>query len=139
MVDAPAGGLGRGAWPDGRCPRGRKRRARGSAPPRPPPPPPAQGPHPGVTDLQAWRSGALPTSGSAAIWRIRARRCSPPPPRWDGDRGPPPRPAYIGVGNNLADPRAQVLTACSRLAQVPLIRLVLSSRLYRSRPFGPIA
>jgi 2-amino-4-hydroxy-6-hydroxymethyldihydropteridine diphosphokinase len=49
------------------------------------------------------------------------------------------RPAYIGVGSNLADPRAQVLTACARLAQVPLTRLVLSSRLYRSRPFGPIA
>ena len=49
------------------------------------------------------------------------------------------RPAYIGVGSNLADPRAQVLTACARLAQVPLTRLVLRSRLYRSRPFGPIA
>jgi len=49
------------------------------------------------------------------------------------------RPAYIGVGSNLADPRAQVLTACARLAQVPRTRLVLSSRLYRSRPLGPIA
>src|ERR1700730_8007404 len=49
------------------------------------------------------------------------------------------RPAYIGVGSNLADPRAQVLTACARLAQIPRTRLVLSSRLYRSRPLGPIA
>ena len=49
------------------------------------------------------------------------------------------RPAYIGVGSNLADPRAQVLTACARLAHVPRTRLVLSSRLYRSRPLGPIA
>ena len=49
------------------------------------------------------------------------------------------RPAYIGVGSNLADPRAQVLTACARLAQVPRTRVVLSSRLYRSRPLGPIA
>ncbi len=43
------------------------------------------------------------------------------------------RPAYIGLGSNLADPRAQVLTACARLAQVPRTRVVLSSRLYRSQ------
>ncbi len=49
------------------------------------------------------------------------------------------RPAYIGVGSNLADPRAQVLSACARLAQLPRTRVVLSSRLYRSRPLGPIA
>ena len=49
------------------------------------------------------------------------------------------RPAYIGLGSNLADPRAQVLTACARLAQLPRTRVVLSSRLYRSRPLGPIA
>ncbi len=49
------------------------------------------------------------------------------------------RPAYIGVGSNLAEPRTQVLTACAKLAQIPLTRLVSSSRLYRSRPLGPIA
>jgi len=43
------------------------------------------------------------------------------------------QPAYIGVGSNLQDPRAQVLAACARLAQV------LTSRLYTSRPFGPVA
>jgi len=48
------------------------------------------------------------------------------------------QPAYIGVGSNLADPRAQVLTARARLAQLPHTRLVLTSRLYRSRPFGPV-
>jgi 2-amino-4-hydroxy-6-hydroxymethyldihydropteridine diphosphokinase len=48
------------------------------------------------------------------------------------------QPAYIGVGSNLADPRAQVLTAHTRLAQLPRSRLVLTSRLYASRPHGPV-
>jgi len=61
-------------------------------------------PPPGVTEFQSWRSGALPTSVWAAIWRIRARRCS----------------------------------ALARgLAQLPRTRVVLSSRLYRSR--APLA
>ncbi len=49
------------------------------------------------------------------------------------------RPAYIGVGSNLADPRTQVLTAFARLAQLPRTRRVAVSPLYRSRPLGPIA
>lgn len=49
------------------------------------------------------------------------------------------RPAYIGVGSNLEEPRAQVLKACRELAQLPLTRLELTSPLYRSRPMGPIA
>ena len=49
------------------------------------------------------------------------------------------RPAYIGVGSNLSDPRAQVLVAHERLASVPRTRVVLTSPLYRSRPLGPIA
>jgi 2-amino-4-hydroxy-6-hydroxymethyldihydropteridine diphosphokinase len=49
------------------------------------------------------------------------------------------QPAYIGVGSNLADPRHQVLAACARLARLPLSRLVLTSRLYGSQPFGPVA
>jgi 2-amino-4-hydroxy-6-hydroxymethyldihydropteridine diphosphokinase len=49
------------------------------------------------------------------------------------------QPAYIGVGSNLEDPRAQVLAALERLGQLPHTRLVLASRLYRSRPFGPVA
>ncbi len=48
------------------------------------------------------------------------------------------QPAYIGVGSNLEDPRTQVLTACARLAEVPRTRVVLTSRLYASRPFGPV-
>ena len=46
------------------------------------------------------------------------------------------QPAYIGVGSNLEDPRAQVLAAITRLARLPRSRLVLASKLYRSLPFG---
>ena len=56
-------------------------------------------------------------SGQAAIWQ----------------------PAYIGLGSNLQDPRAQVLRASAALAGVPSTRLVRLSPLYRSKPFGPIA
>ena len=46
------------------------------------------------------------------------------------------QPAYIGVGSNLEDPRGQVLEGLARLGQLPRTRLMLASRLYRSRPFG---
>ena len=49
------------------------------------------------------------------------------------------QPAYIGVGSNLEDPRTQVLAALQRLGDLPKTRLVLASRLYRSRPLGPVA
>jgi 2-amino-4-hydroxy-6-hydroxymethyldihydropteridine diphosphokinase len=49
------------------------------------------------------------------------------------------RPAYVGVGSNLGDPRAQVLRALSQLAQLPKTRVELTSPLYGSRPMGPIA
>jgi 2-amino-4-hydroxy-6-hydroxymethyldihydropteridine diphosphokinase len=49
------------------------------------------------------------------------------------------QPAYVGVGSNLQDPRSQVLAAFARLAHVADSRLVLTSRLYASRPFGPVA
>ena len=48
-------------------------------------------------------------------------------------------PAYIGMGSNLSDPRAQVLEARARLAGLALTRVVLTSPLYRSRPLGPVA
>jgi 2-amino-4-hydroxy-6-hydroxymethyldihydropteridine diphosphokinase len=48
-------------------------------------------------------------------------------------------PAYIGVGSNLDGPRAQVLRAFSMLAQLPTTRVVLTSPLYVSQPFGPVA
>jgi len=49
------------------------------------------------------------------------------------------QPAYIGVGSNLEDPRAQVLAALERLEKLPQTRVISTSRLYRSRPFGPVA
>ena len=49
------------------------------------------------------------------------------------------QPAYIGIGSNLEDPRAQVLAAFERLRRLPRTQLVSTSRLYRSRPFGPVA
>ena len=44
--------------------------------------------------------------------------------------------AYIGLGSNLADPRAQVERALERLARLPRSRVLRSSRLYRSAPWG---
>jgi 2-amino-4-hydroxy-6-hydroxymethyldihydropteridine diphosphokinase len=49
------------------------------------------------------------------------------------------QPAYVGVGSNLNDPQQQVRRACEQLAQLPQTRRMLVSRLYRSRPFGPVA
>jgi 2-amino-4-hydroxy-6-hydroxymethyldihydropteridine diphosphokinase len=48
------------------------------------------------------------------------------------------RPAYIGVGSNLDDPQAQLLCAFEKLAELPKTRLVLSSPIYISQPFGPV-
>ena len=43
---------------------------------------------------------------------------------------------YIGLGSNLADPRAQVEGGLRALAGLAGARLVRSSRLYRSAPWG---
>ena len=48
-------------------------------------------------------------------------------------------PAYVALGSNLDDPRAQVERAFEALAAVPGSRLVVRSSLYGSAPFGPIA
>lgn len=45
-------------------------------------------------------------------------------------------PAYIAIGSNLDDPLLQVRSAFDRLAHLPLTRLVVRARLYRSRPLG---
>jgi 2-amino-4-hydroxy-6-hydroxymethyldihydropteridine diphosphokinase len=53
---------------------------------------------------------------------------------------PAPRlvPAYVALGSNLDDPRAQVGRAFDALAALPETRLVLRSSLYSSRPVGPV-
>jgi 2-amino-4-hydroxy-6-hydroxymethyldihydropteridine diphosphokinase len=47
-------------------------------------------------------------------------------------------PAYIGVGSNLDDPHAQLTRAFTKLAELPKTRVVLTSPLYVSQPFGPV-
>jgi 2-amino-4-hydroxy-6-hydroxymethyldihydropteridine diphosphokinase len=51
------------------------------------------------------------------------------------------QPVYIGVGSNLDDPRAQVLKAVQKLRDLPgdTTRVVAVSKLYGSKPFGPVA
>jgi 2-amino-4-hydroxy-6-hydroxymethyldihydropteridine diphosphokinase len=51
-------------------------------------------------------------------------------PRW--------QPAYVGVGSNLADPRAQVTRAIDALAGIRDSRLVLGSPLYQTAPLGEV-
>ncbi len=47
-------------------------------------------------------------------------------------------PAYIGVGSNLGDSVARVRAAFESLAALAGCRLIARSRLYRTRPFGPV-
>ncbi len=47
-------------------------------------------------------------------------------------------PAYIALGSNLDDPRAQVERGFVALETLPSSRLVLRSRLYASKPLGSI-
>jgi 2-amino-4-hydroxy-6-hydroxymethyldihydropteridine diphosphokinase len=47
--------------------------------------------------------------------------------------------AYVGIGSNLADPRAQVMAAFGELDRLPHTRLVRKSSLYRSTPLGHAA
>jgi 2-amino-4-hydroxy-6-hydroxymethyldihydropteridine diphosphokinase len=49
------------------------------------------------------------------------------------------QPAYIGVGSNLSEPRAQVERACARLKAVPRTQVMLTSPLYLSRALGPVS
>lgn len=44
--------------------------------------------------------------------------------------------AYVGIGSNLDDPRAQVLGAFQELDRLPRTRVVSKSSLYRSAPVG---
>lgn len=47
-------------------------------------------------------------------------------------------PAYVGIGSNLAGPEAQVRRALQALGQLPGTIWVVSSPLYRTKPFGEI-
>ncbi len=47
--------------------------------------------------------------------------------------------AYIGIGSNLEDPRAQVLRAFEELARAPDTRVTARSSLYRTAPIGHAA
>ncbi len=44
--------------------------------------------------------------------------------------------AYVGLGSNLGDPRAEIETALRSLARLPQTRLAARSALYRSAPLG---
>lgn len=44
--------------------------------------------------------------------------------------------AYIGLGSNLGDPRAQVLRGFDALSRLPDSQLLARSGLYRSAPWG---
>ena len=45
--------------------------------------------------------------------------------------------AYIGLGSNLQDPERQISRALSTLREMPDLKLLQSSSLYKSRPMGP--
>ncbi len=44
--------------------------------------------------------------------------------------------AWVAVGSNLRDPRAQVLAAMDALSQLPDTQLLARSHLYRTAPWG---
>ncbi len=45
--------------------------------------------------------------------------------------------AYIGIGSNLDNPKQQVLSACTHLAQHPALTLKQHSHWYQSKAIGP--
>jgi 2-amino-4-hydroxy-6-hydroxymethyldihydropteridine diphosphokinase len=47
-------------------------------------------------------------------------------------------PAYIGVGSNLGDSQQRVRAAFGSLGAMHNTRFIAKSRLYRTRPFGPV-
>lgn len=49
------------------------------------------------------------------------------------------RPAYVGLGSNLAGPEHRVRAALAGLAHLADSTLVAHSRLWRSPPLGPVA
>jgi 2-amino-4-hydroxy-6-hydroxymethyldihydropteridine diphosphokinase len=51
----------------------------------------------------------------------------------------PWQPVYVGLGSNLNQPPQQIRRALQVLGRVPETQLLRQSRLYRSRPLGPVA
>jgi 2-amino-4-hydroxy-6-hydroxymethyldihydropteridine diphosphokinase len=47
-------------------------------------------------------------------------------------------PAYVGVGSNLDDPRAQVTRAFDALGKLPATRVLARSPLYETPPLGDV-
>ena len=47
-----------------------------------------------------------------------------------------PHRAYIGIGSNLGDRKANILEAADRVAKLPSTRIVRASSLYESEPLG---
>jgi len=56
-----------------------------------------------------------------------------------GPERPPSCMAYVGLGSNLADPRAQVRRAIDEVAALPGCTLCFRSSLYATAPLGPVA
>jgi 2-amino-4-hydroxy-6-hydroxymethyldihydropteridine diphosphokinase len=50
-----------------------------------------------------------------------------------------PETAYIGLGANIGDPRAQIADALRGIGALPDVDLVAISSLYESDPVGPVA
>ena len=48
------------------------------------------------------------------------------------------QPAYVGLGSNLGDPRDALRRAIEALRGLPDTRLITTSPLYRTVPFGPV-
>lgn len=55
-----------------------------------------------------------------------------------GEKLPPWVPAYVGIGSNLGDSVSRVGAAFEALQAVPQTLLIARSRLYRTRPVGPV-
>ena len=87
-------------------------------------------------DPEARKAMLLPETGPRK--RRRRRRKKPP-----ADGAPDARSgvttAYVGIGSNLEDPRAQVLQAFDELDGLPHTRVVKKSSLYRTAPMGHAA
>ncbi len=50
----------------------------------------------------------------------------------------PWQPVYVGLGSNLGEPPQQIRRALQALGTMPDTQLLRHSRLYRSRPLGPV-